>query len=150
MKKDLKYYMNLPYELIITSKEGKYFARYKDFPLSLSAKTEKKAIKRLKNAFAKRLKIMLKNNDFIKEPSKKETILKNLNELFVSRAKFYAFFDENIAKIKGDIFDFENAEALNVKKVYERFYHFDYAIRKLLPSVYSAYEIKDSDLSKDF
>ncbi|EQC4590486.1 TPA: hypothetical protein ACOS3O_001860, partial [Campylobacter jejuni] len=29
-------------------------------------------------------------------------------------------------------------------------YHFDYAIRKLLPAIYKVYEITDTDLDKDF
>ncbi|HFP7603102.1 TPA: hypothetical protein ACHD0Z_001849, partial [Campylobacter jejuni] len=39
---------------------------------------------------------------------------------------------------------------LNPEEVYKQFYHFDYAIRKLLPAIYKVYEITDADLDKDF
>ncbi|EKJ1255307.1 hypothetical protein ACLZ7R_001901, partial [Campylobacter jejuni] len=48
------------------------------------------------------------------------------------------------------VFDFKNAKNLNPEEVYKQFYHFDYAIRKLLPAIYKAYEITDADLDKDF
>ncbi|ARJ57197.1 CmeU family protein [Campylobacter cuniculorum] len=81
----------------------------------------------------------------------KTKIIQNLNELFKQRAKFYEFFDENIEKMpKSDVFDFQKAKDLNAKEVYEHFYHFDYAMRKLLPSIFKAYEIKEKDLDKDF
>jgi len=81
----------------------------------------------------------------------KEELISNLNKLFEERAKFYEFFDGNIAKLaKTEVFDFKNAKDLNAKEVYERFYHFDYAMRKLLPSIFKAYEIDVKDLKKDF
>lgn len=81
----------------------------------------------------------------------KTKITQNLNELFKQRAKFYEFFDEKIAKIpNSDVFDFPKAKDLNAKEVYEHFYHFDYAMRKLLPAIFKAYEIDSSDLDKDF
>ncbi|EAL6946927.1 hypothetical protein DSU69_03450 [Campylobacter jejuni] len=81
----------------------------------------------------------------------KAKIVKNLNALFKQRAEFYSYFDENIAKINDtEVFDFKNAKNLNPEEVYKQFYHFDYAIRKLLPAIYKVYEITDTDLDKDF
>ncbi|MGM9258595.1 CmeU family protein, partial [Campylobacter jejuni] len=78
-------------------------------------------------------------------------IVQNLNALFKQRAEFYSYFDKNIAKINNtEVFDFKNAKNLNPEEVYKQFYHFDYAIRKLLPAIYKAYEITDADLDKDF
>ncbi|EAH6881191.1 hypothetical protein HMH39_001128 [Campylobacter jejuni] len=81
----------------------------------------------------------------------KAKIVQNLNALFKQRAEFYSYFDENIAKINNtEVFDFKNAKNLNPEEVYKQFYHFDYAIRKLLPAIYKVYEITDTDLDKDF
>ncbi|EFP5382855.1 hypothetical protein IG787_000911 [Campylobacter jejuni] len=81
----------------------------------------------------------------------KAKIVQNLNALFKQRAEFYSYFDENIAKINDtEVFDFKNAKNLNPEEVYKQFYHFDYAIRKLLPAIYKVYEITDTDLDKDF
>ncbi|EPT1868298.1 CmeU family protein [Campylobacter jejuni] len=81
----------------------------------------------------------------------KAKIVQILNALFKQRAEFYSYFDENIAKINNtEVFDFKNAKNLNPEEVYKQFYHFDYAIRKLLPAIYKAYEITDADLDKDF
>ena len=42
-------------------------------------------------------------------------------------------------------------ESVDLECIYRLFYHYDYAIRKLLPSLYEAYEIdSERDLSKDF
>ena len=39
----------------------------------------------------------------------------------------------------------------DLEEFYKLFYHYDYAIRKLLPSLYTAYKIDpDKDLKKDF
>ena len=44
-----------------------------------------------------------------------------------------------------------SAQSVNLEQIYKLFYHYDYAIRKLLPSLYKAYEIdSERDLSKDF
>lgn len=81
----------------------------------------------------------------------KTKIVQNLNALFKQRVEFYSYFDENVAKINNtEVFDFKNAKNLNPEEVYKQFYHFDYAIRKLLPAIYKAYEITDADLDKDF
>ena len=81
----------------------------------------------------------------------KAKIVQNLNTLFKQRVEFYSYFDKNIAKINNtEVFDFKSAKNLNPEEVYKQFYHFDYAIRKLLPTIYKAYEITDVDLDKDF
>ena len=42
-------------------------------------------------------------------------------------------------------------ESVDLECIYRLFYHYDYAIRKLLPSLYKAYKIdSERDLSKDF
>ena len=42
-------------------------------------------------------------------------------------------------------------ESVDLECIYRLFYHYDYAIRKLLPSIYKAYKIdSEKDLSKDF
>lgn len=77
----------------------------------------------------------------------KDKIVENLNAFFKQRAEFYAFFDQNIKKLENtDIFDFKEAKDLKAEEVYKQFYHFDYAMRKLLPPIFKAYEI---DPSKD-
>lgn len=82
----------------------------------------------------------------------KDKIISDLNALFKARAEFYAFFDAHIPKVgQTAVFDFAKASEVSAEEVYKRFYHYDYAIRKLLPSLYKAYEIdSEKDLSKDF
>ncbi|MBZ7929791.1 CmeU family protein [Campylobacter molothri] len=81
----------------------------------------------------------------------KSEIVKNLNALFKKRSEFYSFFDENIEKLQNtEVFDFKNAKNLNAEEMYKLFYHYDYAIRKILPTIYKAYKITSVDLEKDF
>lgn len=81
----------------------------------------------------------------------KTKIIENLNAFFKQRTEFYSYFDQNVPKINNtEVFDFKSAKDLNPQECYKQFYHFDYAIRKLLPAVYKAYEITDEDLNKDF
>lgn len=87
----------------------------------------------------------------------KEKIINDLNALFKARAEFYSFFDAHIPKIAHtDVFDFDKLKVLNtdnlahLERIYTLFYHYDYAIRKLLPKLYKAYEIDSEDLAKDF
>ncbi len=81
----------------------------------------------------------------------KAKVIENLNALFKQRAEFYEFFDANIKKLpNSDVFDFKESKFLSAQEVYTHFYHYDYAIRKLLPKLYKAYEIKDEDLNRDF
>lgn len=102
----------------------------------------------------------------------KDKIVSDLNALFKARAEFYAFFDTHIPKVgQTAVFDFAKMHSANatnkvaangnlsenlnhkpnLEQIYTLFYHYDYAIRKLLPSLYKAYEIdSEKDLSKDF
>ncbi|WP_273336779.1 CmeU family protein [Campylobacter avium] len=82
----------------------------------------------------------------------KERVIENLNHIFKMRKEFYEFFDNSMPKIANtDVFDFKNSKPLNAQEVYTLFNKYDYALRKLLPSVYKAYEIDmERDLSKDF
>lgn len=67
-----------------------------------------------------------------------ERILQNLIE---KRAEFYKFLDENIEKIQNcDAYDFKDDEKM--KKLYEKFFAFDYKVRKILPFIYKAYGVK--------
>ena len=81
----------------------------------------------------------------------KTKVVENLNALFKQRAEFYSYFDKNISKVGNtEVFDFSNAKDLNAEEVYKQFYHLDYAMRKLLPAIYKAYEVSDYDLNRDF
>ena len=67
-----------------------------------------------------------------------EQILQNLID---KRAEFYKFLDENIEKIPNcDAYDFKDDEKM--KKLYEKFFAFDYRVRKILPFIYKAYGVK--------
>lgn len=67
-----------------------------------------------------------------------EQILQNLID---KRAEFYKFLDENIEKIPNcDAYDFKDDE--KIKKLYEKFFAFDYRVRKILPFIYKAYGVK--------
>ena len=75
--KDLNYYLNLPYEIIVrklSQKDGGgYFANYKDFPYIMGdGESEAEAIADAREAFKGALEVMLENNDYIKEPSSTE------------------------------------------------------------------------------
>ncbi|EPV6929878.1 CmeU family protein, partial [Campylobacter upsaliensis] len=48
-----------------------------------------------------------------------------------------------------DAFDFSKKNELNAEEIYKRFYHFDYAMRKLLPPLFKAYEIHPAKDLKD-
>ena len=100
------------------------------------------------NHFFKNAKILKRLNDG--KMMKKDEIIADLNKLFSARSKFYAFFDANLPKVKNtDVFDYSSDE--NLKDAYKLFHHYDYAIRKLLPSLYEKFDIDmDKDLKKDF
>ena len=74
--KNISYYLNLPYELIIKKlniDDGGYIAYYKDFPYIIGdGDNEINAINDAKNAFKSALEIMLSKGDIIKEPKTKE------------------------------------------------------------------------------
>ncbi|MBS4234820.1 CmeU family protein [Campylobacter vulpis] len=80
----------------------------------------------------------------------KEQIVVNLKDFFAKREEFFQYFDTHLSKKENiDAFDFSKKNELNAEEVYKQFYHFDYAIRKLLPPLFKAYEINPSkDLKK--
>lgn len=82
----------------------------------------------------------------------KDKVIGDLNALFKTRAEIYAFFDAHIPKMgQTSSFDFDKAKQINARQLYKCFYHYDYAIRKLLPDLYKAYEIdSQKELDKDF
>ena len=74
--KDLDYYMNLPYEIIVrklsADEGGGYFASYKDFPYIMGdGKSESEAIADVKKAFAFVVEVDLAEGKTIKEPKQK-------------------------------------------------------------------------------
>ena len=77
MKKDLNYYLSLPYEIILRKlsddEGGGYIARYKDFPfICADGENETQALKELNEAFKAAIIIMLENKDYIKEPKEND------------------------------------------------------------------------------
>ncbi|TLD83969.1 type II toxin-antitoxin system HicB family antitoxin [Helicobacter sp. MIT 11-5569] len=104
--KDLQYYLNLPYEIILKKlpKEdgGGYFAHYKDFPYIMGdGESEIKALKDVKEAFKGAILVMLENGDFIKEPTSTEakvrinitlekSLVEAIDKITHNRSKFLA------------------------------------------------------------
>lgn len=73
--------------------------------------------------------------------NKREIVAKNIENLLKNREEFYKFLDQKVEKIDGtSMLDFRGDETL--KGLYERFFAYDYEIRKLLPYLYEAYEVK--------
>lgn len=77
MKKDLKYYQNLPYEIYVRKlsfdEGGGYFARYKDFPYIMGdGESEALAIDDVKRAFDFCIQSDLDEGKAIPEPSDKK------------------------------------------------------------------------------
>ena len=71
----------------------------------------------------------------------KKEVVKKLRELFSSRDEFFSYLDSKAPKVPNtDILDFGDNKEL--KEIYAKFYSYDYSIRKLLPYLYKAYEIK--------
>lgn len=76
MKKDVKYYLNLPYKIkIIRLDDGDYYAKYEEKELNKKVlmagdgKTPNEAIDDLKNAFACYLESAIEKGEFIPEPA---------------------------------------------------------------------------------
>lgn len=72
MQKDLEYYLNLPYEIILRKLKsqagGSYFAYYRDFPYIMgNRENEIEALKDVKDAFKGAIAVMLEKKDYIKE-----------------------------------------------------------------------------------
>lgn len=69
----------------------------------------------------------------------------NLANLVSSRGKN----DKNLTNSAAN--SAQSVDNVDLEQIYRLFHHYDYAIRKLLPSIYKAYEIdSERDLSKDF
>ncbi len=100
MKKDINYYLNLPYNINLTQLEdGDYFAQFNDKELNNfvllagDGKTPNEAIKDLREAFACYLEEALKNDDFIPEPvqnDKSENLAITLKNSLIDEIDFYA------------------------------------------------------------
>ncbi|NLK66038.1 MAG: hypothetical protein GX282_00960 [Campylobacteraceae bacterium] len=77
--------------------------------------------------------------------SDKEIIEEQLKKFGESREEFFKLLDSLVPRLTNtDVFDFENCEDKNLKEIYAKFYSYDYAIRRILPFVYKAYDIKFS------
>lgn len=76
-----------------------------------------------------------------KTETSSQEVEQNLQNLIDKRTEFYKFLDENIEKIPNcDAYDFKDDEKM--KKLYEKFFAFDYKVRKILPFIYKAYGVK--------
>lgn len=76
-----------------------------------------------------------------KTETSSQEVEQNLQNLIDKRVEFYKFLDENIEKIPNcDAYDFKDDEKM--KKLYEKFFAFDYRVRKILPFIYKAYGVK--------
>lgn len=76
MQKDLEYYLNLPYEIILRKLKpqegGGYFAYYRDFPYIMGdGENEIEALRDVKDAFKGAIAVMLEKKDYIKETEDK-------------------------------------------------------------------------------
>ncbi|WP_200763678.1 CmeU family protein [Nitrosophilus alvini] len=61
----------------------------------------------------------------------KEKAMKELKAYEKIRNEFYSYLDSKIPKKENGMFDFENAEQLDAKEIYELFYKLDYQARKI-------------------
>lgn len=74
---------------------------------------------------------------------KKDEIRSKIEKILAARGDFFALLDERVPKKNGtDVFDFDAAKEANLKEIYAKFYAYDYVVRKLLPDVYAAYDVK--------
>lgn len=72
MKKDLKYYLNLPYETILKIENEHFVAYHKEYPNVIGVgENETEAIQTLKDAFTALIKSLLADGEKIKEPKKR-------------------------------------------------------------------------------
>lgn len=62
-----------------------------------------------------------------------------IDDIFANRDELYASFDKFI-KTDGK-FDLNLCEDEKIKEIYKKFYKYDYAVRKILPSVYKKFDI---------
>lgn len=69
MKKDLKYYLNLPYKLIVQKDDDYFIAYYREYPKVVGAgDTQIEAINDFNKAFKSLIEECLAANEQIKEP----------------------------------------------------------------------------------
>ncbi|HHO0739004.1 TPA: type II toxin-antitoxin system HicB family antitoxin [Campylobacter coli] len=100
MKKDINYYLNLPYKInLVKLDDGDYLAQFDDKELNklvLMAeygKTPNEATEDLKNAFACYLEEALAKNEFIPEPIQKDkskNLAITLKNSLVDEIDFYS------------------------------------------------------------
>ncbi|MBP3208048.1 MAG: type II toxin-antitoxin system HicB family antitoxin [Campylobacter sp.] len=100
MKKDINYYLNLPYEIkIIRLDDGDYYAKYADSELNKKVlmagdgKTPNEAIDDLKSAFACYLESAIEEGEFIPEPAQKDkskNLAVTIKESLLNEIDFYA------------------------------------------------------------
>lgn len=71
-----------------------------------------------------------------------EVVKAKIETILNARKEFFAELDRQVPKINStDVFDFAKADA-NLKEIYAKFYAYDYSVRKLLPDVYDAFNVK--------
>lgn len=93
--KNLDYYLNLPYEIIVRKLSdddgGGYLANYKDFPSVMGdGDSEAEAIMDAKSAFVGAIEVMLECGDFIKEPSHNDDFAAMFNDEILAQTDYYA------------------------------------------------------------
>lgn len=106
MKKDLEYYLNLPYTITVKRlDDGDYYAQYADLGLTKNnlmagwGDSEAEAIKELKDAFACYVEGALKSGESIYEPIKEDvkvrinltmpkSVLEAIDRVSSNRSKF--------------------------------------------------------------
>lgn len=72
---------------------------------------------------------------------KSQIVKEKIEKILEARSAFFAELDRQV-KINGtDTFDFSKVKEADLKEIYAKFYAFDYNVRKLLPDVYSAYDV---------
>ena len=65
-----------------------------------------------------------------------------IEKILEARAAFFAELDRQVPKKNGtDVFDFSKVKEADLKEIYAKFYAFDYNVRKLLPDVYTAFNV---------
>ena len=73
---------------------------------------------------------------------KSQIVKEKIEKILEARAAFFAELDRQVPKVNGtDTFDFSKVKEADLKEIYAKFYEFDYNVRKLLPDVYSAYDV---------
>ena len=61
----------------------------------------------------------------------KEKVMEELKRYEKARESFYSYLDSKIPKKENGLYDFEYAEPLDAKEIYELFYKLDYQARKI-------------------